>query len=126
MKMKGQAAMEYLMTYGWAIIIIIVAVAALYAMGVFNLGGTAVPCSPCFGYFAFIDYANDTLKIRNGAHDIQSMSIDTGTLSTTTPDPGDDITVTGLAGTGDLTLTITYNLTSSGLVHTDSATIHRG
>jgi len=49
MKMKGQAALEFLMTYGWAILIIIAVVAALYAMGVFKLptGGIA-PCSPCF------------------------------------------------------------------------------
>jgi hypothetical protein len=33
---KGQAAMEYLMTYGWAIIIVIIVAAALYALGLFN------------------------------------------------------------------------------------------
>lgn len=36
MNMKGQTAMEYLMTYGWAILIIIVVIAALYSMGVFQ------------------------------------------------------------------------------------------
>ena len=36
MKMKAQAAMEYLMTYGWAILIVIIVAAALYALGVFN------------------------------------------------------------------------------------------
>lgn len=35
---KGQSAMEYLMTYGWAIIIVIIVAAALYALGVFNPG----------------------------------------------------------------------------------------
>ncbi|MGD0728804.1 MAG: LamG domain-containing protein [Candidatus Micrarchaeaceae archaeon] len=33
---KAQSAMEYLITYGWAILIIIVALSALYALGVFN------------------------------------------------------------------------------------------
>jgi len=33
---KGQTALEYLMTYGWAILIIVVVVAALFAMNVFN------------------------------------------------------------------------------------------
>ena len=33
---KGQAAMEFLMTYGWAILIVVIAVAALAAFGVFN------------------------------------------------------------------------------------------
>lgn len=30
---KGQTALEYLMTYGWAILIVIIVVAALYALG---------------------------------------------------------------------------------------------
>jgi hypothetical protein len=33
---KGQAAMEFLMTYGWAILIVVIAIAALAAFGVFN------------------------------------------------------------------------------------------
>ena len=36
MTRKAQAAMEYLMTYGWAILIVIIVAAALYALGVFN------------------------------------------------------------------------------------------
>ncbi len=35
-KMKGQGALEYLMTYGWAILIIVIIGGALYALGVFN------------------------------------------------------------------------------------------
>jgi hypothetical protein len=34
--MKAQAAMEYLMTYGWAILIVIIVAAALWALGIFN------------------------------------------------------------------------------------------
>ncbi|MDE1856612.1 MAG: LamG domain-containing protein [Candidatus Micrarchaeota archaeon] len=34
--LRAQSAMEYLMTYGWAIIIIAVALTALYSIGVFN------------------------------------------------------------------------------------------
>ncbi len=33
---KAQSAMEYLMTYGWAILIIAVVLAALYSLGLFN------------------------------------------------------------------------------------------
>ncbi len=33
---KAQSAMEYLMTYGWAILIIAVVLAALYMLGIFN------------------------------------------------------------------------------------------
>lgn len=37
---KAQSALEYLMTYGWAILIIVIVGAALFALGVFNPGGT--------------------------------------------------------------------------------------
>src|SRR3990172_218986 len=33
---KAQSAMEYLMTYGWAILIVIIVAAALFALGVFS------------------------------------------------------------------------------------------
>ncbi|ASI13969.1 hypothetical protein Mia14_0666 [Candidatus Mancarchaeum acidiphilum] len=47
---KAQSAMEYLMTYGWAILIVAIVLAALYVLGVFN-GSTFVgtSCSPAYG-----------------------------------------------------------------------------
>ncbi|MHA1867361.1 MAG: hypothetical protein ACTSVB_02005 [Candidatus Heimdallarchaeaceae archaeon] len=120
---KGQSAMEYLMTYGWAILIVIVVVAALYGMGVFSLK-SGVTCSPCFSYFAFVDYADGTIMIRNGAQAIDTISVNTGSITPTTADPGDDLTITGISTTGDVDITITYNVTDSGLQHTDTATIH--
>jgi hypothetical protein len=41
MKKRGQAAMEFLMTYGWAIMIILVVVAALYYLGLFDAASPA-------------------------------------------------------------------------------------
>ena len=38
MTKKGQAAMEFLMTYGWAILAAIIAIAVLAYFGVFNPG----------------------------------------------------------------------------------------
>ncbi len=35
-RLKSQSAMEYLMTYGWAILIIAIVLAALFSLGVFN------------------------------------------------------------------------------------------
>ncbi len=37
---KGQGAMEYLMTYGWAIIVVMIVGLALWNLGIFNLGKT--------------------------------------------------------------------------------------
>jgi YVTN family beta-propeller protein len=46
MIVKSQSAMEYLMTYGWAILIVAVVLGALYSLGIFNganfLGGTCI------------------------------------------------------------------------------------
>ncbi len=42
---RSQSAMEYLMTYGWAILIIAVVLGALFQLGVFN-AGTFAPRAP--------------------------------------------------------------------------------
>jgi len=140
---KGQTAMEYLMTYGWAILIIIVVVAALYAMGVFSMRGGVV-CSPCFtGDLTFIDYSQGTaddgeLLLRIGP---KSVDVGAGTVMTCDAgcaagytitcvggnepcEPGDDLTIDSIQSTaGDLTVTITYTI-HDGLTHSQSAILH--
>lgn len=144
---KGQAAMEYLMTYGWAILIVIVVVAALYAMGVFRLGGTTTPCSPCFGtQFAYVDYADGTLKLTTGAREInllnlthdQATLLDTNTTtswqtasiagannasSSTSVTPGTTLTVTGFESGTTYSITMAYRDVDSALAHTETATL---
>ncbi|MCX6773048.1 MAG: hypothetical protein NTV88_04755 [Candidatus Micrarchaeota archaeon] len=34
----GQAALDFLMTYGWALLIVVLALGAIYSLGVFDLG----------------------------------------------------------------------------------------
>ncbi|MDE1828440.1 MAG: hypothetical protein KGH65_04740 [Candidatus Micrarchaeota archaeon] len=49
--LKIQSAMEYLMTYGWAILIIAVVLGALFSLGIFNSGsllGTSCVAAPGF------------------------------------------------------------------------------
>ena len=36
MKTKAQSALEYMMTYGWAILIIVIVAAVLYSLGIFS------------------------------------------------------------------------------------------
>ena len=130
MRRKAQTAMEYLMTYGWAILIIIVVVAALYALGVFSIKG-GIACSPCFSYFAYIDFDDsaDEVYIRNGPRTLNSLTA--GTL-TVTPDcsvapyclPGTDITIVGVdTTTGPVTITLTYVDADTTVSRTDTATI---
>ena len=41
----AQSAMEYLMTYGWAILLIAIVLVAFFTLGVFNGNGSAIPTS---------------------------------------------------------------------------------
>jgi hypothetical protein len=64
--MKAQSAMEYLTTYSWAIIIIALALAALYALGLFN--PTSFASNQCifpadYGCLSGFLYANGTFNI---------------------------------------------------------------
>ena len=131
---KGQAAMEFLMTYGWAILIVIAVVAALFAMGVFKLptGGVA-PCSPCFPPatgIAYKDHNADNLVIVNGrgndititrlfvggtAYDIADITVASNEIGTITA-PGNF--------TGDVTVTLEFRDEATGLLHNATATLH--
>lgn len=120
LKKKGQSAMEYLMTYGWAILIVIVVVAALYAMGVFK-GGTTVPCSPCFGGsdLAYVDHNLTYVKLRVGPRDLEFAG--TPTASGSTFDY--DISACGATWV-QCEVTVTYIVSESGMQHSAAATLH--
>lgn len=54
MRIKGQAALEFLMTYGWAIIVSMIILLAAWQMGVFNLSGNIKPTFT--GFWGIIPY----------------------------------------------------------------------
>ncbi|MCW6160073.1 MAG: hypothetical protein LVQ95_03240 [Candidatus Micrarchaeales archaeon] len=62
---RAQSAIEYLTTYGWAILIIIVVVAALYRLGIFNPTISTTCIFPAeFGCLSAVLYSsNSTLYI---------------------------------------------------------------
>ncbi len=64
---KLQSAMEYLMTYGWALLIISVVIIALVSIGVFNGGLLGNQCTTAAGFTC----------------DIQSFSASTGNVVVT-------------------------------------------
>lgn len=51
---RGQSALEYLMTYGWAIIIIAIVGSALFFLGVFNPIGFAGVNKQIIGFSSFL------------------------------------------------------------------------
>jgi hypothetical protein len=91
---KAQAAMEYLMTYGWAIIIVIIVAAALYALGLFNpqsyMQDTATGFSnvgkPAAGSWELQSNGNFTVLLSNNAAygiTLTSVTVTTGTTTCT-------------------------------------------
>jgi|SRR3989344_808890 len=77
---KAQAAMEFLMTYGWAILIILIALGVLFYLGVFNpktpstcLASAPLTCTDVKGTTA------GSIVLVLGATAVQSASIDTTT-----------------------------------------------
>jgi len=110
---RGQSALEYLMTYGWVIIILLIAGGALYAMGILN--PSTFTQKSCVGFelleyreHAFLDSGQFKLKIANGAGakvfvNETKITIEGTTKTNTSPysiDAGKDliITVTGFSG----------------------------
>ena len=98
MKKRGQAAMEFLMTYGWAILAAIIAIGVLAYFGVFSPGkyvsGTAVVNAPFYVNAWNIDASDGgvNLEVKNNGGDtyvVSSVSITNanigGTPSTCTP-----------------------------------------
>ena len=83
---KAQAAMEFLMTYGWAILVVLLAIAALAYFGVLN-PGKYLPSSCTFNQpgLSCIDFKVDgtantvTLVIQNGmGQDLNSINVSVG------------------------------------------------
>ena len=96
MRKKGQAAMEFLMTYGWAILAAVIVIAVLASFGVFSpskyVPQTCVISAP-FGCVKNQIAASDggdtiTLVITNGGGEdlyVNSTTISGCTLNSTTP-----------------------------------------
>ena len=150
MKMKGQGALEYLMTYGWALLVIVVVGAALYALGVLNPATYAQSRCTGFQYFQFesqqMTAANGySLDVRNGVQEVTVKGIKVGTMtSSATP----TVTVDGAATTSavsrgkkmtiststdatdkatgdtfsDYTVQITYDVSGGAAGYNDTAT----
>ena len=82
---KAQSALEYLMTYGWALVVMVVVIAALVALNVFNLGAVSETCG---GFSSQLAYNAHTYSA-NGNF---SLSMVNGT--------GKEINITGLSVDG--------------------------
>ena len=92
---KGQAAMEYLMTYGWALVALVVVIAALMATGAFNpsylIGEecTLQPDLSCGPHIMYLDGGEPVLKFRvNNGLGYDIWIADNGAVDVETSDQG--------------------------------------
>ncbi len=68
-KRKAQSALEYMMTYGWAILIIVIVAVVLYSLGIFNPSSSITATVTGFaglGTPSAICYSNGVLNITMG------------------------------------------------------------
>ncbi len=104
--MKTQSAMEYLMTYGWAILIIAVSLAALFELGLFNPQYFAPKAAPgsCSVYRPSLSGSVGEVSL-NGVCNNQIPQFTTVLASCPAGDP---ILVPQLSQTGANAITMTF------------------
>lgn len=110
---KGQVSLEYLMTYGIAIAIVVIAVAALYSMNVFTPKTSTPPCVTCFGGdFVEASYnaatGNVKLALNNGPEDLSNMAC----IGCTITSNGAGTPITSVPANGAFVLNITGDSTN--------------
>ena len=142
---KSQSAMEYLMTYGWAILVVLIALGALFYLGVFNpkTSNSCIASSPITCTDVLFDQSANTLTLVLGATGTSSAQIGAETISTPTgKDCVNPVSVdistanpTSMAWTvcdlvaGDVgdrfagTVAVTYTTQGSDIVHTATVQI---
>ncbi len=89
-KKRGQAAMEFLMTYGWALLVVLVAIGALAFFGVLNPAKflpetcTITPGISCNDFL--VNTTDTSIIIQNGmGKDLTSVSINSDTCTAASP-----------------------------------------
>lgn len=86
---KGQAAAEYLVTYGWALLLLVVVIAIILSTGVFNPSAfvgeecAIQPDIPCTGFQLYQDGGNTVLLMRVENRLGYTMLLDTASVTTT-------------------------------------------
>jgi len=145
---RGQGAMEYLMTYGWAILVVMVVGIVMWQLGIFNLGGVTSTTSTGFprvkvqlalvtvnssGHMkgAFTNGAGGPIKFNHISCSGDYLTSPDGAISV-----GDNFEVNGecpqMGGTGgglgdpfEVTIILDYNVTLAGstITHRDFGTV---
>jgi hypothetical protein len=139
MKRSGQAAMEYLATYGWAVLIVVVIGAVIWQSGILSLGKNVAPGKSGFSQIRPVDWVakitgptvNVDITVINDASTKLRLTGASSPECTGTPAyavdllPGQTylVTITGCSFAGNvgdyfrMEATLTYQNPSSGISH---------
>ena len=135
---KAQAAMEFLMTYGWAILVVLVAIGALAYFGVLSPDKFLPSKCTLPSGLACLDHkatdAGVTVVLQNAlGYDINSVTVDFGscgraTVGATSLANGAKDTYTATCDLSALSkysadVTVNYNIIETGLTHNKTGTI---
>ena len=141
---KGQAALDFLMTYGWAIALVVIIAAVLFSMGLFDTSNFVGSKATGFAGTAVKDWsylANGTLSVLFSNQVGQAVSITGVTVSVGGATPvamtGSNATVqvgansgaftanlpSGAAGNGYTAVLVVSYKTPSGFAYTSSGTL---
>ncbi|VVB58767.1 Uncharacterised protein [Candidatus Anstonella stagnisolia] len=144
--MKAQAALDFLMTYGWALLIVVLVVGALFALGIFDIGTFMGNKTSGFTQIGVSGYKLDssgvlTMKLKNLAGtnvNITQINATLGvtTISNTTLFALSNGRESGIFSVGNfnasapssgssysIRVNIIYNDTNSGFSYLDSGTL---
>ncbi len=67
---KSQAAVEYVMTYGWAILVILIVGVMMWQLGIFKIGGQTAPGSRGFSQIRPLDWSLKKISATDGTLDM--------------------------------------------------------
>jgi hypothetical protein len=142
--LKAQAGLDFLMTYGWALLIIVLVIGALFALGIFDIGSFLGSRSVGFTQIGVAAWRINTtgaltMKLRNNAGTDVSITEITATLNTqnisysandtiTNGKTSDTITVGSFAAAPKgssytLKVDISYVDVATGFQYADSGTL---
>lgn len=139
---RGQAAMEFLMTYGWAVLVVLIAIAALAYFGVLNPAKflpSSCTIAPGIGCeeFKIAETGESLIRLRNAiGEDLVNVTVAIGSTNTNCSAPYEmplkdggllecSVTLTGLTAEERFKedIEVTYIKSGQSIRHTRTGTI---
>ena len=129
MSQKGQAALDFLMTYGWALLLVVLVVGALFALGIFDIGSFLGSRSSGFAQIKPVGWRIEptgafSIKLQNNAGTDVNVTAINATLRTTTIDFATNTSITNGKQSATLNVSTFSNVPSQGGSYTLNVQIH--